>query len=379
MKKITVLALHLGYGGIERCISSLVNSLSSDYKINIISTYKLYEEPSFKIDNKVKIDYLMTDLKPNKKELKDSLKKLKLITFFKEIKKSLKILKLKKNLMINAIKNCDSDIIISTRDIHNLWLSKYGKKEILKIGWEHNHHHGNKRYINKIIKSVYGLDYFVLVSKDLTEFYSEKLKDSKVECVYIPNSIDYFPEVKSKLETENLVSVGRLSKEKGYSDLIDIFKEIHKIYPDSKLDIIGDGPEREKLENKIKDNKLSHTIKLHGFQEKEYINQVLKKASVYVMTSHTESFGIVLLEAFSFGIPCVAFDSAEGAREIISNNWDGYLVENRDHDKMVKRICELLANRNRRLVMGANGLKKAHEFDIEKTKVKWTKLLNRKK
>ena len=94
MKKITVLALHLGYGGIERCISSLVNSLSSDYKINIISTYKLYEEPSFKIDNKVKIDYLMTDLKPNKKELKDSLKKLKLITFFKEIKKSLKILKL---------------------------------------------------------------------------------------------------------------------------------------------------------------------------------------------------------------------------------------------------------------------------------------------
>ena len=39
-----------------------------------------------------------------------------------------------------AIKNCDSDIIISTRDIHNDWLGKYGKKDSLKIGWEHNYH-----------------------------------------------------------------------------------------------------------------------------------------------------------------------------------------------------------------------------------------------
>lgn len=379
MKKITILALHLGYGGIERCISSLVNNLSNDYEINIVSTYKLFDQPAFKIDDKIKIEYLMTDLKPNKRELTKALKKLKLVTFMKEIKKSLKILKLKKELMIDAIKTCDSDIIISTRDIHNLWLSKYGKEETLKIGWEHNHHHNNKKYINKIIKSVYGLDYFILVSKNLTEFYSEKLKDSKVKCVYIPNSIDYLPQMPSKLETEKLVSVGRLSKEKGYSDLIDIFKKVHKIYPDCKLDIIGDGPEKEILKEKIKNNKLSNYIKLHGFQKKEYINEILKNSSVYVMTSYTESFGLVLLEAFAFGIPCVAFSSAEGANEIISDNWDGYLVKDRDQEKMVKRICELLANRNRRLVMGANGIKKAHQFDIIKTREKWIELFNRKK
>ena len=58
----------------------------------------------------------------------------------------------------------------------------------------------NKRYINKVTKSVLGLDYFVLVSKDLTKFYSEKLKDKKVKCVYIPNSINFFPQEKAKLE-----------------------------------------------------------------------------------------------------------------------------------------------------------------------------------
>ena len=320
----------------------------------------------------------MTDLKPNKQELKQSLKKLKLITFFKELKKSLKVLKLKKNLMIEVIKNCDSDVIISTRDIHNNWLSKYGRDKTLKIGWEHNHHHNNKRYINKVTKSVLGLDYFVLVSKDLTKFYSEKLKDKKVKCVYIPNSINFFPQEKAKLETENLISIGRLSHEKGYLDLIDIFKELHQKYPDSKLNIIGDGPDRKKIEKKIRDNKLEDYIILHGFQEKEYINKYLEKSSVYIMTSYTESFGLVLLEAFAYGIPCVAY-SAEGANEIISDNWDGYLIKDRDENKMIKRICELLSNRNRRLIMGANGIKKAQEFNTQKTKQKWIEIINRKK
>lgn len=379
MKKITILALHLGYGGIENCISNLANSLVDDYEVNIISTYKLYEKPVFKLNDKIKIKYLMTDLKPNKQELKQSLKKLKLITFFKELKKSIKILKLKKNLMIEAIKNCDSDVIISTRDIHNNWLSKYGRDKTLKIGWEHNHHHNNKRYINKVTKSVLGLDYFVLVSKDLTKFYSEKLKDKKVKCVYIPNSINFFPQEKAKLETENLISIGRLSHEKGYLDLIDIFKELHQKYPDSKLNIIGDGPDRKKIEKKIRDNKLEDYIILHGFQEKEYINKYLEKSSVYIMTSYTESFGLVLLEAFAYGIPCVAYSSAEGANEIISDNWDGYLIKDRDKNKMIKRICELLSNRNRRLIMGANGIKKAQEFNTQKTKQKWIEIINRKK
>lgn len=379
MKKITILALHLGYGGIENCISNLANSLVDDYEVNIISTYKLYEKPVFKLNDKIEIKYLMTDLKPNKQELKQSLKKLKLITFLKEIKKSFKILKLKKNLMIEAIKNCDSDVIISTRDIHNNWLSKYGRDETLKIGWEHNHHHNNKRYITKVTKSVLGLDYFVLVSKDLTKFYSEKLKDKKVKCVYIPNSINFFPQEKSKLETENLISIGRLSHEKGYLDLIDIFKELHEKYPDSKLNIIGDGPDRKKIEKKIRDNKLEDYIILHGFQEKEYINKYLEKSSVYIMTSYTESFGLVLLEAFVYGIPCVAYSSAEGANEIISDNWDGYLIKDRDKNKMIKRICELLSNRNRRLIMGANGIKKAQEFNTQKTKQKWIEIINRKK
>lgn len=372
MKRITILALHLGYGGIEKCISTLANTLCKNYQVNVISTYKLYEKPSFPIDDRVKITYLIPDLSPSKNEFIDSVKHLKFIKGFKLGITNLKVLYLKKKKMIEAIKNCDSDVIISTRDIHNDWLGKYGNPNILKIGWEHNHHNNDKKYINKIIKSVSKLDYFVLVSKELEEFYRQKVK---CKTVYIPNTLDYYPKKVSDLEEKRIISVGRLSEEKGYLDLIDVFSLVHQVYPDWKLDIIGDGNQKENIQKKIEEYGLKDFIILHGFQNKEYINQLLQKSSVYVMCSYTESFGIVLLEAFSFGIPCVAFDSARGATEIISNNWDGYLIQDRNKEIMAKKVCELISNPNRRIIMGANGIKKANQYSMDEIRKYWIQII----
>lgn len=374
MKKITILALHLGYGGIEKCIITLANSLSNEYEIEIISTYKLYDKPSFTLNENIKVKYLM-NRGPNKKEIKQSLKSRKYITFLKELLTGFKILKMKKQLMIETIKNCDSDIIISTRDIHNVWLGKYAKKEVLKIGWEHNFHNYNNKYINKIVKSIKDLDYFVLVSKAQLEFYQAK---TKTKCIYIPNSIDEYPTKYSSLEEKNIVSTGRLSYEKGFDNLIEVFKLVNNVYPEWKLNIIGDGSEREKIEKLIKKYDLNNSVILHGYQNKEYVNNQLFHSSIYVMTSRSESFGLVLLEAFSYGLPCIAFDRADGAKELISDNWDGYLVKDSNIEQMAKRICELIGNVNRRVIMGANGIKKAQKYNIDTIKEEWIKLFKEK-
>jgi len=370
MKKITILALHLGYGGIERAITDLANNISADYEVTIVSTYKLFDKPINDLNKNIKVKYLM-ELKPNKDELKQALKQLKLITFAKEVFKAIKILYLKKKLMINYIKKCNSDVIISTRDIHNFWLGKYGNKRALKIGWEHNHHHGNMKYANKIIKSCEQLDYLVLVSQDLTNFYKKK---TNTKCIYIPNMIEKSC-VKSNLKEENIISIGRLCHEKGFLDLIDVFSLVHRKHPSWKLNIIGDGVEKERLKEKILDMNLEDDVKLYGFLTKKEMEPILEKSSIYVMTSLTESFGIVLLEAFSSGIPCIAFDSAEGAREIISNKKDGYLIKNRDKEEMANKICELIDSYEKRVEMGKQGLEKSLNYDSDKIKGRWINLI----
>ena len=247
----------------------------------------------------------------------------------------------------------------------------------MKIGWEHNFHNNNQKFINKVVKSATNLDYFVLVSKSLEEFYHKKLEHTSCKTINIANSLDYYPDKASDLSKERIVSVGRLSVEKGYPDLIDVFKLVHDVYPSWQLDIVGDGNEKEKIEEKIKKYQLEDDVVLHGFQNKEYINNVLAESSIYVMSSYTEAFPIVLLEAFSFGIPAVAFTSADGANEIITDNWDGYLIKDRNKEYMAKRICELISNYNRRFIMGKNALKKSQQFSIENIKNQWINLIEK--
>ena len=69
MKRVVILALHLGYGGIERAISDLANSLVDDYIVEIVSTYKVYDKPVNRLDRRVLVTYL-SDLKHNRKNLK---------------------------------------------------------------------------------------------------------------------------------------------------------------------------------------------------------------------------------------------------------------------------------------------------------------------
>lgn len=373
MKKITILALHLNYGGIERFITNLANSICDDYSVEIISTYKLLDRPFFKLNDDVKVKYLINNLKPNREVLKSSLKKLKLINFFKELFKSIKILYLKKHLMINYIKNCNSDIIISTRDIHNKWLGKYGKKDILKIGSEHNDI-DSVNYVKEISKTAKKLNYFVVVSKKMKDDY---LKYLDIPVIYIPNSIENLPLNVSNLDNNNIISVGRLESVKGYDDLIDVFKIIFTKNKRIILNIVGDGSLKEVLQKKISNLNLDNNIKLLGYKNNDELNKIYNNSCMYVMTSLTESFGLALIEAMSHKLPCIAFDSANGAREIINNNINGYLIKNRNKEEMADKILELINNKEKCKIMGNSAYNNSKNYLSKNIKQKWVDIFER--
>lgn len=369
MKKITFLTLHLGYGGVENAVTALANSLSSNYKIEIISVYKRYDDPVFKLNKNVKVKYLIEhpDVKVSGKNIFNNIK-----TFCLKEKDK----RLENRLVKDFIINCDSDVIISTNIRYNVLIGKYLSSNILKIGWEHSYHNNDKKYINKVLQSTNNLDYFVLVSNVLYKFYSGFLAYSSCKCLFIPNALEYIPDSCSSLIDKNIISIGKLSKEKSYVDLVEVFKYVSLKYPDWKLNIIGDGPERSAIEEQIAKYKLENNVILHGFRDKKYIKKMFEHSSIYVMSSVSEAFGIVILEAFSYGIPCVAFDSALGAKELISNNWDGYLISDLDKEKMTKKIIDLIKNENRRIIMGNNARKKSLKYTSEVIKDEWLKILN---
>ncbi len=395
MKKISIISLHLGYGGAEQAVTSLANMLSKHYEVEIISTYKLYQNPSFHIEDNVKITYLINSDLPlklaeykillKKRKLanlfkllyKNYIKKFKIITMFKDFILGTKMMVFdRKSKLKKYLENSSANIIISSKEMYNEILGNINNDKIIKIGWEHNHHNNDSTYIEKVTNSAKNLDYLILVSKSLTDYYKDKLKDTNCEVIHISNVLDEIPKNKSSLSNKKLVSVGRLSKEKGYIDLLKIMKNLNN--NEWTLDIIGNGVEFDSLNEYIKENKLTKIVKLHGFQSKEYINSILKESSIYLMTSHSESFGIVLIEAMSYNLPCIAYSSAIGATEVIKNNENGYLIESRNINEYLNKLNYLMNNQEERKRLGNNGYNSIQKYSKENVKKHWIKIIEGK-
>ena len=389
MKKITIISLHLGYGGIEKAVVNLANALSSSYDVKILSIYKTYDKVPFEIDPKVEVKYLMSgDIALKTDKYKRSIRSFKFITLFKLLFKDyhfnlfrlvkdtyLSVVNVinKRKLVKKYIKNSNDDIFISTRDFINKVVGDSKKNNQIGIGWEHSHHNNNKKYFNKICNSVRNLDYFVLVSNDLYNDYNKALKNTNCKCVFIPNMISVDSDNLSKLNNKNLITVSRLSEEKGVFDLIDVINLVKEEIPDVTLNLIGDGPLFNDVLNYIKDKKLEDNIHLLGYRPSSDVYDYLLKSSLYVMTSFTESFGIVLLEAFTFGVPAIAFDSASGACELINLN-NGILVSNRDKKEMAENIINYLKDSKLQKKLSSGTKKDLQKYKPECIIVTWKKL-----
>lgn len=368
--KISILSLHLGYGGIERSVVNQANMLCEKYDVEIICLYKVLEKIPYKIDKRVKIIYL-SNLKPNKEEFLKYYSQKNIIKIIKEGFKSITILYKKYTLVKKYIYKSDSKIIISTRLEFTKLLNNYGNKEIIKIAEEHVYHHNNKKYFKKLKSSLTNINYLLPTSNYLTEDYTKIFKKEKVTVKYIPNIVSEFPTKLNKCNNKNIISVGRFSPEKGYKDLIEIYKQVKKQNSNIKLTLVGDGPEMDDLKELIKKEKLN--IKLTGFLNQEELKKEYSIASLFVMTSYEESFGLVLIEAMSYGIPCFAFDSALGAKEII-NNKNGVLIKNRNEKQMVKEIIKYFKNNPDK-----NTIKRARttseRYSFEQVKILWEEFI----
>ena len=371
MKKITILMLHLQHGGIEKQTTLFANELAKKYNVEIISVYSMNKDPAYELNKKIKVKYLIKGA-PNREEFKKQLKSFHIFRTFKEGKKSIKILKDKKQLMIEEIKNLDCDYVLSTRIEFAELLSKYAPKDVITMTQEHLHN-DSKSYVKRVKKAFANLDYLVVLSPWSKENYSKWLKgNKKIKIVEIPNIVDKLSKDKTKLNNNTIIAVGRMHKVKCFTDLIKVYKKVQKEIPDLKLNLVGDGDEYKKLKQLTK----NLDVYMPGMVNSDEVNSYMKESSLYVMTSLTECFPMVLLEASSMGLPSVSFDVPTGPRAIIENGKSGYLIKDRNIDEMAKKIILLLNNKDKLKEFGNCAYENSKKYLKQEIMKKWFELFD---
>lgn len=372
MKKVVILSYTLGVGGIEKYVSSLCHMLQDNFKIKIICTYKVQDRPAFPLSDKIEIEYLI-DGKKDGESLKELIRQKKILSIAKELIRRFKIKYQEKFRNIKVVKSLDCDYLITTRIFHHKIVHKYLRnKKVITIATDHNDHNNNKKYINDLLSSVSTFDYFVICTKKLYDDYTPYLPNTK--CIYIPNFLDEISNEKTNFNQKNIISVGRFSPEKGFLDLMEIMALIHQKDSDIKLFLLGDGFQKKEIEEALKKWNLDNSVVMPGFvsladQKDYYLN-----SSLYVMTSYTECFGLVLLESMNYGVPCIAFDSAIGAKELILEDV-GMIIENRDKEMMAQKIVELVNNQKKLFNYQKNIGSYINNFSIDKIKKDWLTII----
>lgn len=152
------------------------------------------------------------------------------------------------------------------------------------------------------------------------------------------------------LNNKLVVAVGRLVDQKGFDLLLEAWKEVVGVHSDWHLQIIGSGEKKERLQEIISDLGVGGQVSL--IPAVKNIGDYYINASIYVMSSRQEPWGLVLAEAKSYGLPVVSFDCPNGPKWIVRDRVDGFLVENGNVGALSDKITELITNPSLRLRMG---------------------------
>lgn len=234
------------------------------------------------------------------------------------------------------------------------------------------------RWIRLLRASIFQFTHRVFAAKYkkvvlLTE-KDRQLWGKKQNLVVIPNPLSFQTDKKSALENKKIIAVGRLIAQKGFDLLIEAFSKIAKKFPEWNLLIIGEGQDEAFLLGLINHKGLKDRVTI--LPPRKDIHDILMDSSIYALSSRYEGFGLVLTEAMECGVPCVAFDCECGPSEIINNNIDGFLVEDRNVIQFAEKLEILMSDNELRKRMGVQAKQNVKRFGIEKVMQHWTSLFN---
>ncbi len=163
-----------------------------------------------------------------------------------------------------------------------------------------------------------------------------------------------------------VLGVGRLVREKGFDTALDAFAKLHGRFPDAKLTIAGDGPERSTLEQQAKKLGLENAVNFTGWVASERIYDLVADSTAVVVPSRMqEAFGLTALEAALTARPVVA-TAAGGLKEVVADGKTGFLVPIDDSDELADRLQAVLEDRDLAEELGAAARAAAlRRFSIE--------------
>ena len=265
------------------------------------------------------------------------------------------------------------DIIISAWYKLSSFLALNKKASKKTIAWEHvTYETGGLLFKDTLRRYYKNLKGIVCINSPAIEHYKQYNKT-----YFIPNIIGEPFENQEKInfkDKENFISfVGRLDREKNVIALLEIFKKAN-VSKDWKLQIIGDGNEKNNLEKFVEENQLQDRVIFYGTKTSEEILKLLRRSKIFGFTSLKEALPTVLVEAMFCSNAIISYNCNYGPSDIVKNN-SGFLIDVNNKEDFIQKL-EMLTNSDEKLEkMMESASKEAQNWKQNEILKKWQEII----
>jgi glycosyltransferase involved in cell wall biosynthesis len=268
----------------------------------------------------------------------------------------------------------DGTIVVTTRAALTLLASRLAPAGVIVIAQEHQHlSHHREKLREALAAALPNVSALLTLTQSDCSAYQELLGASGPPVRAIPNAVPDVPAGPGDPGAHRLIAAGRLNHQKGFDLLLSAFATAAARHPDWTLDIFGEGPLREELEQRVISLGLVGRATIHHSTDR--LGERMRDASVHVLSSRFEGFPLILLEAMAAGMSVVSFDCPTGPGEIITDEANGLLVPARDVPAMAAALDRVMSDEPLRRRLAAAAPQAMRPYSSQEVGRRWDELL----
>lgn len=352
-----------GIGGTVKTIFNFANYFldTGKYHVEIISIKRSKDRPTLYINPAIKI----TVIQDSRKNAQFTAEDTRLLDMPSELIHPEEDLYAMFNGLTDrrlkeVLSGIHDGVLVTTMPSFNTLSANYVDEKVLKIGQEHKSYADHTPGIQKMIRDSYAkLDAITILTEKNKSVYERKIH-GEVPVYVLGNGTEHL-KFRADLKNHIIVAAGRYAEQKGYDMLIKAFGAVKNQFPDWIVKIYGEGQLAEEYIKLIQEYHVENQVILEPGSDK--MDEKLSEAAIHVCSSYYEPFGMVVIEGFAMGIPCVSF-ACDGPAEIITDGYDGILVTKEDTGALAAAMARLMSDEELRFTMGKQAWETAKKYDI---------------
>ncbi|WP_030250421.1 stealth conserved region 3 domain-containing protein [Streptomyces violens] len=370
-------------GGTEMAAYTQAAHLAARHDVEVLSVFRTHAEPFFPAARDVRRRYLVDRTGPYERPVRasalDEAACRTLAALPSELIKPAwehTFNRLSDIELGAAIAGLDTDVLVTTTPALMAAAAELVQGRVITVHQEHRASQLRGVSGEPLLMYAPRIDALVSLTERTEEWFRESLGPAAPELATIPNALPDGYRPRSDLTGRLVVAAARLTPEKQLDHAVRAFAQAAEDHPDWRLRIFGDGPQAVRLRQLIDGLALHDRVELLG--RTPDMAAEWAKASLCLLPSRNEAFGLVLVEAFAAGVPAIAYDIVTGPAEIIRHGVDGLLVPPADVDALAAALGELMGDQERLRAYGNAARAGVYErFSGERVTAEWERLFEK--